>query len=220
MTGWRIGFAAGPADDHRRHGQDPEPHDVQRRAPSPRRRASRRSAGRSTRSSAWSRSSSGGGTTALMKLSAVPGISCFKPQGAFYLFPNVSSYFGKEADGVAHPQFLRHGLLPPEAGPGGHRPRGRVRRGRPHPPLLLDIDGEPGKGHGPHRRGPGEAQDGEEDEAGRPEQHGHQGPEVRPGRGRDRDEDARRPGRRDGRPPRLREHLRVERQHRRGRRPA
>ena len=36
----------------------------------------------------------------------------------------------------------------------------------------------------------------------------------------DRREDARRPGRRDGRPSRLREHLRVERQHRRRPRPA
>lgn len=31
-------------------------------------------------------------------LAAIPGISCSEPQGAFYVFPNVSSYFGK-ADG-------------------------------------------------------------------------------------------------------------------------
>ena len=37
----------------------------------------------------------------LMKLHSVPGISCFKPQGAFYLFPNVKSTFDKEADGMA-----------------------------------------------------------------------------------------------------------------------
>jgi len=28
------------------------------------------------------------------QLTSVPGISCFKPRGAFYLFPNISYYFG------------------------------------------------------------------------------------------------------------------------------
>ena len=36
----------------------------------------------------------------LMRLQSVPGLSCFKPQGAFYLFPNVSSFFDKEFQGV------------------------------------------------------------------------------------------------------------------------
>ncbi|WP_031516155.1 pyridoxal phosphate-dependent aminotransferase [Desulfofalx alkaliphila] len=31
----------------------------------------------------------------LERLLAIPGISCAKPNGAFYLFPNVSQYFGK-----------------------------------------------------------------------------------------------------------------------------
>ncbi len=35
-----------------------------------------------------------------MRLSAIPNISCFKPQGAFYLFPNVSQYYDKEANGT------------------------------------------------------------------------------------------------------------------------
>jgi len=28
-------------------------------------------------------------------VSEIPGIKCFQPQGAFYIFPDVSSYFGK-----------------------------------------------------------------------------------------------------------------------------
>ena len=36
----------------------------------------------------------------LMRLNAIPNISCFKPQGAFYLFPNFSAYYSKEANGV------------------------------------------------------------------------------------------------------------------------
>ncbi len=35
----------------------------------------------------------------VQKLNEIPGISCFDPQGAFYVFPNVSGYYGKEYDG-------------------------------------------------------------------------------------------------------------------------
>jgi aspartate aminotransferase len=34
------------------------------------------------------------------RLAALPEITCVKPQGAFYCFPNVSAYFGKSAGGV------------------------------------------------------------------------------------------------------------------------
>jgi aspartate aminotransferase len=30
----------------------------------------------------------------------VPGLKCFEPQGAFYIFPDVSSYYGK-SDGTS-----------------------------------------------------------------------------------------------------------------------
>ena len=36
----------------------------------------------------------------LMKLQAIPHVSCFKPQGAFYLFPNVQAYYDKEFNGA------------------------------------------------------------------------------------------------------------------------
>ncbi len=29
----------------------------------------------------------------------IPGVTCFKPQGAFYVFPNLSAYFGKKFEG-------------------------------------------------------------------------------------------------------------------------
>jgi aspartate/methionine/tyrosine aminotransferase len=99
MTGWRIGFAAGPADVINGMSK------IQSH----------------TTSSACSISQKAGleafcgpqdelqrmvsefqrrRNYVLMKLQSVPGISCFKPQGAFYLFPNVRSYFDKEVDGV------------------------------------------------------------------------------------------------------------------------
>jgi aspartate aminotransferase len=33
------------------------------------------------------------------KFNAIPGVSCFKPQGAFYVFPNIAAYFGKKYQG-------------------------------------------------------------------------------------------------------------------------
>jgi aspartate aminotransferase len=31
----------------------------------------------------------------LAKLAEIPGITCTKPEGAFYVYPNVSAYIGK-----------------------------------------------------------------------------------------------------------------------------
>jgi len=36
----------------------------------------------------------------LRRLKSIPNISCFEPQGAFYLFPNFSAYYNKEANGT------------------------------------------------------------------------------------------------------------------------
>jgi aspartate aminotransferase len=35
----------------------------------------------------------------LERLGKLPGVHCFKPQGAFYVFPNFSAYLGKKAGG-------------------------------------------------------------------------------------------------------------------------
>ncbi|MDH7604943.1 MAG: aminotransferase class I/II-fold pyridoxal phosphate-dependent enzyme, partial [Melioribacter sp.] len=32
------------------------------------------------------------------ELISIKGIKCYKPQGAFYLFPNISHFFGKKTD--------------------------------------------------------------------------------------------------------------------------
>src|SRR5260221_11136482 len=31
----------------------------------------------------------------LTSLAAIPGVTCVRPEGAFYVYPNVSAYFGK-----------------------------------------------------------------------------------------------------------------------------
>ncbi|MCC6272016.1 MAG: aminotransferase class I/II-fold pyridoxal phosphate-dependent enzyme, partial [Deltaproteobacteria bacterium] len=33
------------------------------------------------------------------RFNAMPGIRCYNPQGAFYVFPNISAYLGKSAGG-------------------------------------------------------------------------------------------------------------------------
>ena len=35
----------------------------------------------------------------LKVLAEIPGVTCVKPSGAFYVFPNVSAYFGKSFKG-------------------------------------------------------------------------------------------------------------------------
>jgi len=99
MTGWRIGFAAGPAEiiggmskiqSHTTSNAcsiaqkasleayaGPQ-HDVQKMVAEFQRRRN----------------------YCLMRLATVPGLSCFKPQGAFYLFPNVKSFYDKEFGGA------------------------------------------------------------------------------------------------------------------------
>ena len=40
------------------------------------------------------------GTHMWERLSALPKVTCVRPQGAFYCFPNVSAYFGKSVGGT------------------------------------------------------------------------------------------------------------------------
>jgi aspartate/methionine/tyrosine aminotransferase len=99
MTGWRIGFAAGPAEiiagmskiqSHTTsnacsiaqkaslEAYDGPQYEVPKMVAEFQRRRN----------------------YCLMRLAAIPGLSCFKPQGAFYLFPNVKSFYDKEANGA------------------------------------------------------------------------------------------------------------------------
>jgi len=99
MTGWRIGFAAGPAEvingmskiqSHTTsnacsiaqkaalEAYDGPQYDVPKMVAEFQRRRN----------------------YCLMRLAPVQGLSCFKPQGAFYLFPNVKSFYDKEVSGA------------------------------------------------------------------------------------------------------------------------
>jgi len=99
MTGWRIGFALGPAEiisgmaKIQSHSTS-NPCSISQQASlealtGPQHEVARMAAEFQRRRN-----------YCLMRLNAIRNISCFKPQGAFYLFPNFSAYYEKEAGGV------------------------------------------------------------------------------------------------------------------------
>jgi aspartate/methionine/tyrosine aminotransferase len=99
MTGWRIGFALGPAEviggmakiqSHSTSNASSISQQASLEALSgPQYEVTRMAAEFQRRRN-----------YCLMRLNAIPNISCFKPQSAFYLFPNFSSYYDKEAGGI------------------------------------------------------------------------------------------------------------------------
>ena len=99
MTGWRIGFAAGPTEIIAGMAKI-QSHTTSNACSISQKASLEAFGGPQYEAQRMASEFQRRRNYALMKLSAIPGLSCFKPQGAFYLFPNVSSYFGKEADGV------------------------------------------------------------------------------------------------------------------------
>lgn len=99
MTGWRIGYAAGPADiingmSKIQSHSTSNPCSISQKATvealsGPQYEVSRMKTEFQRRRN-----------YALMRLQSIPHASCFKPQGAFYLFPNLSSYYGKEFNNI------------------------------------------------------------------------------------------------------------------------
>jgi aspartate aminotransferase len=98
MTGWRIGYAAGPAEII---------------AASTKLQSQNTSNPTSIAQKAAVEALNGdqGVVTQMVvefekrrnvivdKLNAIPGISCLTPQGAFYVFPNISGFFGRSFEG-------------------------------------------------------------------------------------------------------------------------
>ncbi|MCK7499624.1 MAG: aminotransferase class I/II-fold pyridoxal phosphate-dependent enzyme [Comamonadaceae bacterium] len=204
---------------HRRHVQDPEPHDLQRllHRPDGRARGLRRPPVRGRQD--------GLGVPAAPQLlpdaaGRGAGHVLLQAAGGVLPLPQREVLLRQGSQRGQDPQFLRPGLLPAQGSAGGDRAGRRVRQRRLHPAVLRDLDDQPREEHGPDRRGARQAQDREEGEARLPHEHRHAREEGRPGRNGGRRPDARRPRRRDGRPPGLRGPLRVERPHRRGRPPA
>ncbi len=98
MTGWRIGFAAGPADIIGGMAKI-QSHTTSNACSIAQKASLEAYAGRQDEVSKMAAEFQRRRNYCLMRLATVPGLSCFKPQGAFYLFPNVKSFYDKEYNG-------------------------------------------------------------------------------------------------------------------------
>ena len=101
MTGWRVGYAAGPKDlvkamDGLQSQETSNPTSIAQRAavvaltgPQQTVEEMRTEFDRRRR-------------YIVGRLNAMPGVRCLDPQGAFYVFPNVSGNYGKQYDGKTY----------------------------------------------------------------------------------------------------------------------
>jgi aspartate/methionine/tyrosine aminotransferase len=99
MTGWRIGFAAGPAEIIAGMSRL-QSHTTSNACSIAQKAGLEAYAGPQYEVSRMAAEFQRRRNYCLMRLASMPGVSCFKPQGAFYLFPNVRSFYEKEAGGV------------------------------------------------------------------------------------------------------------------------
>lgn len=98
MTGWRIGFAAGDkrmvAAVNNLQGQSTSnPVSISQRA------AIEAFGGPQDEVRRMAKEFERRKNYIVKRLNEIPGIRCFNPQGAFYVFPNISKYFGKKHGG-------------------------------------------------------------------------------------------------------------------------
>jgi aspartate aminotransferase len=112
MTGWRIGYALGPADILAAAGKiqsqsTSNPTSIAQAAALEAISGPQHEVARMVQEFKRRRD------VIVDRLNAIPGMRCLKPQGAFYVFPNVKTFLGKTADGkkLASPCDLADFLL-------------------------------------------------------------------------------------------------------------
>lgn len=98
MTGWRIGFLAGPEKVARSAAKiqsqtTSNPCSISQKAGVAALDGPQETVGEMVKSFVRRRD------LVLKLLAGIPGLTCPKPQGAFYVFPDVSAYFGKKFSG-------------------------------------------------------------------------------------------------------------------------
>jgi aspartate aminotransferase len=99
MTGWRVGYTAGPKDiikamDALQSQETSNPTSIAQRAAVVALAGSQEPTHRMREEFDRRR------RVIVERLNAMPGISCLSPQGAFYVFPNVSGMYGKHYTGT------------------------------------------------------------------------------------------------------------------------
>jgi len=99
MTGWRIGYAAGPREIVAAMGIV-QSHTTSNANSIAQKAAAEALSGNQSKISQMVAEFQARRNYTLSKLNRIPGVSCHEPQGAFYLFPNVSSYYNTEYRGM------------------------------------------------------------------------------------------------------------------------
>jgi aspartate aminotransferase len=112
MTGWRIGYLAGPSEGiaaatNLQSQSTSNPTSISQKAAVEALRGPQDSVAAMVKEFAWRRND------ILKRTLEIPGVTCTKPGGAFYLFPNCSAYYGKlkPAPGQSNSQALADYLL-------------------------------------------------------------------------------------------------------------
>jgi aspartate aminotransferase len=98
MTGWRIGYAAGPEEIIKamtklQSQNTSNPTSISQRAAVEALNGNQKSVGEMVEEFRRRRN------VIVENLNAIPGVTCMLPQGAFYVFPDVSSLFGRSHQG-------------------------------------------------------------------------------------------------------------------------
>lgn len=99
MTGWRIGFALGPKDiidamSKIQSHSTSNPTSISQKAALEALKAPQYEINKMVQEFQRRRN------FVLQKLETIQNISCSKPKGAFYVFPNVEAFYGKEGNGM------------------------------------------------------------------------------------------------------------------------
>jgi aspartate/methionine/tyrosine aminotransferase len=99
MTGWRIGYAAGPAEIISGMAKI-QSHSTSNACSISQKASLEALKGPQYEVSKMVSEFQRRRNYVLMRLQSIPDVSCFKPQGAFYIFPNFSAYYEKEFQGT------------------------------------------------------------------------------------------------------------------------
>jgi aspartate/methionine/tyrosine aminotransferase len=99
MTGWRIGFAAGPKELIAGMNKV-QSHNTSNAASISQMAALEALTGPQSDLSYMRAEFEKRRNFMIHKLKTIPGISCYEPRGAFYVFPNMSFYYNKEYQGT------------------------------------------------------------------------------------------------------------------------
>jgi aspartate/methionine/tyrosine aminotransferase len=99
MTGWRIGYAAGPSEIINGMAKI-QSHTTSNPCSISQKASLEALAGPQYEVSKMKAEFQRRRNYLLMRLQTIPHLSCFKPQGAFYLFPNFSFYYDKEFNNI------------------------------------------------------------------------------------------------------------------------